>query len=1166
VTDSRLVEYAFVAGLDQGNDPRRTVKLTVLSNYQWTKRGMIEKRCGYAPLPIGIWPPPTSEVTGITLTAGGSGYPANVSASQAIAFFVSFTGGGGGGALAYAATGPSGGAVTSVTLAFGGSGFTSAPTPVFTPPTGSGFGGAAATATIGTVPGGSLAAVYSLAVSSQGTIQATDATSVYGYSGGSGGIWTKSGNVPAITVSTVQAPLQGEPTPYAALFSGASVPVLLNPVDWELVACNGLRVWWTSDFYVVQAESGAVLSQSGTPLGGVSPITLVTDATSHVWMFTIVGGSGASVFETYFLEPSATGSTSRTYVPSTPAPSGTIWFDATWNPSFDILAIARATTNATVYVEGWYWSNVTNAFSLAWTEPVKVGGGSGAAIQCLSVSVGASGDTYVAIGYEDSLTSPATYRVDAQRFAGSGGSNISGVINVFAGAGGSAAGAPTTTLGIQNVSVLETNTGGVFSVAFTALDAATLAGGFYTNTVYSLDLISPGSSCGVVGGTKGVGLALYSRLWSQAGAPAAVTYHTGAESFYVHNFTGNSDATAIISGGVVPTIPPAPMAIFNGREGFSSKSLSFQAPFVPSSAIGTLQSSWALSRPIQVAGGVQLLTCFSPDPAQTTLLQMQVATITTAAQGTPEPVYTSTFYPCALPTFVGEGTSFEAQFLAPPVIGVGVSSTGGSLSAGTYTWYATYARVFEDGSILESQPSSPVTISNVSAGSVATVGVQQYGLSPDAVYGELTSQLLSRVFVILYRTEANGTAAFRVIGDPWTNYTTGLYMPNNPQYNALEFVDGVADTGIASNPELPTSGNTFDNVCPNSVTMAARVRDRLWLAGTPDGATVYYSDAITNGVGSCNFHDEQTLFVAGGETVTGIGTIDNNVYLFTASAIYVVYGAEGSSNGSGNTLTTPQKIPVGGIGCISPNSVVNVTQGVYFQSTRGIELLDRSQSISFAGEAVKDVALGTVVAAIAIPTLYQVRFYGSSGALVVLSTLTGEWSTWTYPVSSAPTTAATLYEGAVVWAVASAPPSIQIETPGVYSDNGVWISSAWTTGWITVGEGLEGYRRYRALQLLGTWDGESGATVTLMSNYATSGGAVYAWSSTQIEAIAGFNGSVLQLEALPAVQRAESVQVAFVDAAPADAALTKGIAWESLTFEVFGKPGRFRGLAAGAKG
>jgi hypothetical protein len=221
--------------------------------------------------------------------------------------------------------------------------------------------------------------------------------------------------------------------------------------------------------------------------------------------------------------------------------------------------------------------------------------------------------------------------------------------------------------------------------------------------------------------------------------------------------------------------------------------------------------------------------------------------------------------------------------------------------------------------------------------------------------------------------------------------------------------------------------------------------------------------------------------------------------------------------------------------------------------------------VTFAGDPVKDATAGqTVVSAIVVPAQYQVRFFLASGGVVVYSLFTGEWSTFAYPVATG-TNAATLDgSGLVTWCSAGA--TIQQETPGAYSDNGAWITSAWAGGWLTLGEGLQGYRRYEAFELLGTWGGECGFTLTVAADYSATPSQTETRTSTQIQAIPGFDSNRVQFEVRPVVAKAEAVQVTFTDAPPVDASTTKGIGWESLTFEVFAKQGRYRGLASAAKG
>lgn len=1125
-----IVEMAFTSGLDQGTDPRRTVKLTALDNYVWTKRGMIEKRPGYTTLVSTVFPLPTSVVTAVNVTAGGSGYQANAGSGVG-AFFVTFTGGGGAGALATAFTGASGGAVTSIGVAFGGSGFSSAPAPSFALGSGS---GATATAVIGAVSGGSLSAALTIATSPQGVLQTSDGTSLYAYDGSSS--WSKIGALPNVAVATRPVPLQAQPTQNGV--------TLINAVDWISCVCGVLRIWWTYDQYVIQGESGATLATVGASTESITPMALATDGTQWVWFFYVVSGHLGG----YSMAPTPGGGTLRSIVTfpaglSPPIPVST-WMDAVWNPVTGQLNIAYYKTGGTgITVESWAWSAATNGWVAGnFNIGVNVSSrGTAFTLEALSLSAGASGTVYLAFAYVDTAGSPLDCRVETAA--------INGATGAFTAVEAYAQTQATVCTAIENVSVVETGGAGAFTVAFTLLERVPSNTGLATNTLYAVSV----ASGAITLGTKFAGGALGSRLWAQGTRPCAVTYHVAAETNYVHDLTG-------VDSTMPPTTPPKPLAIFNAREAFSSL-------LFASGVAGVIQSPWALPAPLIISPSeVVVPTTIAPEPATSSILDLQLATVNFApTPNAPANEWTSLLYPAGVPTVAGVASTFEAQFMAPPVIVLAtVGGSGGALSSGNYEWVATYAHVFEDGSIIEGPPSAPVQVKGVTAGQTATLVISQYGLTPDAALG--TDAL---TIVIVYRTQANGTDLTRVVSDPFTSVTSGAFMPNNPQFNALAFTDNFPDTAISGNVALYTEGGVFDNVCPDTCTYATRVRDRVYLAGSPDGFTVYYSDSVQN-AGTTNFHDEQVIVTDDDGPVTGVSALNSNTIIFKAGAIYIVYGVEGTNNGTGNTLTTPA-ILVSGIGCISPGSIVYTAQGVWFQSARGIELLDLNMSVDFAGEPVKDATSGqTIVAALDYPAQRQIRFFLANGGACVYSTITGEWSTFSYAAIAGPTNAACFYGGAPAWA--SVGPTFQVETPTLYADasvggsGGNWIASRFTTGDLQMGEGLQGYRRYVALDLLGTWNSESGLSIILATDYSLTASQLNVFTSAQIEAIPGFDSSRLQVEIRPKIQKAEAVQVTVGDIAPVDGTVGKGIAWESLQFEVVTKQGRYRGLSSAAKG
>ena len=1147
-----LLELPFTNGLDQGTDPRRTAKLITLQNYVWTKRGMIEKRSGYGTIPTLIAPTTaTSSVASVTVTAGGSGYTTPE-------FFVLGSGGGGAGFVGLASS-PAG-IVLSVTLVGSnapGYGYTSPPTLLWNEPgIGGGSGtGAAATVTLTepTGAGGSISQAFTLATSPQGILQTTDGTSVYAYASDTE-LWSVLGPLQNVGIETVNTPLLVQMPP--PLVSGSTVNSVQS-VDWFVVACGSKYVWWpASANAAVQDKTSGAFEPTNMGLaftqGALDIVSnVVTDGARYVWKF--YGGTTgtAAVSPIYWTTldlgvGSVPPHQSASQAFPNPITSTSIivqqWFDCYYDPSSSRLIAAYVVSGDThITFSTWTWDPVLQVWdpsSLSGTTPI---GAAATSVTGLCVSYGTnSGNVYFAWSWVD----------------GSNNVNVNVGIHTSSGlvvANVYRAATSTVTNAITNLSILETDGGSDFHVAFTAVDCFPTNGSSvsgFSNCIHSVQVSFVGTPLTM---TITQGFALASRLYNQGGHPHALAYNTAGSFYEIMDFEGVEPWQSSTGYAATPAIK---LAYINPRVSLGSNIVG--PALLYNNVRGTCGT---LATAVYLAPGEWMLpTTIAPEPASSAVMSLQQCLVTYGQPLTaPVSGWTSMVYPGSTPSVAGANTVREVQFMHPPTITSVLQFASGNLGAGKYEYVATYARANDDGSITESPPSLPFTIT--SPGNVNAI----LGISTYAMAGYSTAAIPGDVLILVYRTSANGTVLNRIQEDPFTG-TPLLNVTNVP---GVIFADNNADATIAPNPELYTSGDVFDNVCPSICTIAARVRDRVYLSGTPDGFTVYYSDPVQNS-GTTNFHDEQVIYADDGGPVTAIGAVDSNTFIFKASSIYVVYGVEGTNNGSGNTLSNPTKVPTGDIGCISQASIVTVPQGIMFQSARGIELLDRNLSIQFIGEPVKDATSGqAVVDAIEVPTQYQVRFFLGNGSVAVYSITTGEWSTFNYPFVTGASLSATTYQGVVTWL--SVGPTIQQEMPGVYLDafvndlTGQWITSAFTTGQITLGEGLQGYRRYQVLQMLGTWAGESGATISVSADYGTSPVQSAAWTSAQIEAIPGFNSNRVQLEVRPVVQRAEAVQISFVDSAPVDGLFTKGIVWESISFEVVAKQGRYRGLSSAAK-
>lgn len=1110
----QLVEFP-VSGYDEGTSARRTPKFLSLVNYRWAQKGRVDKRYGYGTIATSIFGDAYSNVASATVTSGGSGYTGGSFAAS-----VHTTGGGGAGFAG--AVGETGGVlnVGAVAIFNNGYGYTSTPTLGFTP-TGGGSG-ATGTATLSTPTGGggNLAATCTLCASPLGALEVSDGTTVYRLADQG---WIPLGSLATVGVTT-------SPLPIVA--SSANSSTSLQAKNWDVVYANGYQLFGFECFGyngILALDEGTGAIVAGPPTGTSAPLNApvaVSDGTRYVWFF-FEQGSGFNELQFIPVDVSTTpptiGTTPITFTTTTATPK-IIAFDVQWVPQTSELVFLyqiNGTSNVTIATYTYDNSGLNGFFNAV--SSFNAGACSGTAV--CSVAVGpTTGNVYYAFAYVQSgNVFVYACRTDLHATIGN--------VQVYT--------ASTSVTAISNLSVVESNANGSeFHVAFTATDAAGIDQVRSFKIAIGGTFISPTQT--VTAGTLTCGLTLASRMYNPTGSAHALTYSLAAQGYFVSDLTGTDPG--LTGTQAVPLASINPRVAFGAAGGLSND----------------IRSGGSLVSIYEVDGVWKVPVTIASDPGVTQALNLQQATITYGLKPTPAvPEWTSMFYPSGIPTVVGSEQVFEACFLAPPVIlSTAVTTGAGVIAPGQYAYVACFERVADDGSIVRSPPSLPVNVTLSAAATQIAITVTTYSLGK----ANTASEDINGAFVVLYRTQTDGTEFFRVSAEPFNFGTAIGSAQNTPEVSNLTITDTVSSDTIGANPALYTAGGVFSNVCPSSCTMATRVRDRIYASGTPDQLTVYYSDSVTS-TGNANWHDEQTLTVDDGGPITGLGALDFTTILFKERLVFRVDGSEGGPTGANNTLTTPTIVQTGGIGCVAPRSVVTTPNGLMFQSTRGIELLDRNFAVTWIGDAVQnELGSSTVVAAVLVPEQEQVRFYTDGPNVLVFSTLSGEWSVYTYP-SLATTLDAVNVNGSVYWTTVGG--TIQQETVGAWSDAGAWITSSFQTGWMTF-NGVEGYRNTRVAQVLFTYGEDSGMSLSLFADYSpTPMQPAATWTSTQVDAV--LTGTRVQLEVWPALRKVEAFSVSGTDSAPISGSPTAGLGIDGFAFEVAQKEGRYRPLPAGAK-
>jgi hypothetical protein len=172
------------------------------------------------------------------------------------------------------------------------------------------------------------------------------------------------------------------------------------------------------------------------------------------------------------------------------------------------------------------------------------------------------------------------------------------------------------------------------------------------------------------------------------------------------------------------------------------------------------------------------------------------------------------------------------------------------------------------------------------------------------------------------------------------------------------------------------------------------------------------------------------------------------------------------------------------VGCIYPESVCLTPNGYVFQSRKGFHLLGRDGSISYVGAPVEAYNSQRTRSATSLPDRTSIVFVSDSGSTLLYDYFYGQWSRFSNHLGYGAAVVADRYhylrlDGRVFR-----------ETPGEYSDAGQRIRIRFETAWIRLQGHLQGFARFWALHLLGSWLSPHQLGISYRTGYDTQ------WSST----------------------------------------------------------------------
>ena len=497
----------------------------------------------------------------------------------------------------------------------------------------------------------------------------------------------------------------------------------------------------------------------------------------------------------------------------------------------------------------------------------------------------------------------------------------------------------------------------------------------------------------------------------------------------------------------------------------------------------------------------------------------------------------------------------EAGFVvrpgAPPA--VTTSGTGITCTVG-WNYVVTYEHVDASGNIHISGVSNPRNSGVITNKTVAVKVPNLFITSRHDAAGAG-----AKVRIVLYRTTDGGDLYYRL-----------AELANDTTTAEQTYSDVTADSTLITFATLyrrPSQSNTAqDRRCPPASRAACFYNDMLVVVAD-DGFTLWPSAQPVVGEGRWWSPVFQVPVLEGGDIVA-LAAQDGTLFAFKRRSIFAVNGEAPSDNGAQGGLGAPRRLAVD-VGCIDPRSVVVTSLGVFFQSERGIELLTRSQSGEWVGEAAQDTttAFPICIAATLDPAQNVVLFelasaetsnqVSGTGRTAVFDLAVKSWVSTDRRKNNAGT-ADTPAQSAAVIHTGSAYRYAWLGTDGrVYAEDRTYLDpgSAWVTmraesAWFKL-SGVQGWQAMNRVLILGKRSTDHDLSLSLAYEYSDTYKTAQVWTDTALDAVnAAWPRQQLEHQ-LHDDAEGQAVRLKLEDATPTGGTVGtgEGATWIALAFE-----------------
>jgi len=288
------------------------------------------------------------------------------------------------------------------------------------------------------------------------------------------------------------------------------------------------------------------------------------------------------------------------------------------------------------------------------------------------------------------------------------------------------------------------------------------------------------------------------------------------------------------------------------------------------------------------------------------------------------------------------------------------SNNTGVLTTQQYYYQVTYEWTDGQGLIHRSAPSIPVGVNLTPPNDTITLNIPT-----------LRFTAKSNVRIVIYRWSQAQQVYYQI-----TSVASPLL--NNPAVDSVTYVDTQSDSQILGNNILYTTGGVVENIAPPPTSLITNFNNRLFIVDDQDRNTIWYSKQVLAST-PVEFSDFFTIYVAPTSTaqgdpssITAIASMDDKLIIFKRSTIYYLTGNGPDITGANNDFSDPVFI-TGTVGCINANSIVYTPNGIFFQSNKGIWVLNRNLTTEYVGAPVEGYNQIPVSDGLTIPNTNEVR-------------------------------------------------------------------------------------------------------------------------------------------------------------------------------------------------